>query len=79
MKYIFKSRETGKYIFFNGGLSETNDISHAYYVISDEDTDYVEMMVSINSIYPFYYETCLYEKELVMIRKNKLKNLNYFL
>ena len=69
-----------RWYFLIGQLwQKANNINKAYYIISNEELDFVETCLSLNTIYPFYYEVCLYEKELIMIRENKLKKLNHFL
>jgi hypothetical protein len=79
MKYIIKNRETCNYLIDKESKLETDNIHKAFYIISEEDCDYLETFLTLNTIFPFYYKICLYERELIMIRKNKLKKLNYFL
>jgi hypothetical protein len=77
MKYIIKNIKTCKYVIDKE--TETYNIDRAFCIITDEDSGFVETYLSLNTIYPLCYEICLYKKELIMIRKNKLKKLNYFL
>lgn len=77
MKYVIKNKQTCNYLISKD--LETNNINNALYIISDEDSNFIETYLSLNIIFSFQCEICSYEKELTTIRKNKLKKLNYFL